>query len=238
MLPCWANKGLEDTIGPFAFDPRERDAVNPKAKRWLAGAEVAAMTALVPAFIWDLQFRWPNSWIVFPAWLALSFLIHRDTPKALGWRADNLWAATRPAAVFFVLFAAALLLFAVVLGTIQTPPLHLFSPRRIGLYLAFCLLQQVALQSFLNNRLLVVCSHRIVSSLLAGAIFAAAHWPNPVLVPVTLIGGSVLAALFARERNILPLVIGQALIGSLLWICFPVEWHHRMRVGPRYFRPF
>jgi len=196
------------------------------------------MAALVPAFIWDFQFRWPRSWIVFPIWLTLSFLAHRDSPKTLGWRADNLWAATRPAFVFFVALAAVLRVLAVSLGTIQPTPLHLFSFRRIALYLAFCLLQQVALQSFLNNRLLAVCSNRGVSSVLAGVIFAAAHWPNPVLVPVTLIGGAALAWLFARERNILPLVIAQALIGSLLWVCFPVEWHHRMRVGPGYYRPF
>lgn len=212
--------------------------MNPTSKRWLAGAEVAAMATLVPAFIWDLQFRWPHSWIVFPVWLAFSFLIHRDTPKTLGWRADNFWPATRPAALFFVVFAAALFLLGAVLGTIRVPPAHLFSLPRVGLYLAFCLLQQVALQSFLNNRLLAVSSNRIVSSLLAGVIFAAAHWPNPVLVPVTLVGGTALAWLFARERNILPLVIGQALIGSLLWACFPVEWHHRMRVGLGYYRPF
>jgi len=28
-----------------------------------------------------------------------------------------------------------------------------------------------------------------------------------------------------------------ALIGALVWACFPLEWHHRMRVGPGYFRP-
>ena len=209
-----------------------------RVPRWVVALEVAGMAVLVPAFIWDFQFRWPRSWIVFPVWLALSFLAHRDTPKTLGWRADNFWPATRPAFVFFVVLAAVLLLLAVALGTIQPPPLHLFSFRRVALYLAFCLLQQVALQSFLNNRLLAVCSHRGFSSLLAGVIFAAAHWPNPVLVPATLIGGAALAWLFARERNILPLVIGQALIGSLLWVCFPVEWHHRMRVGPGYYRPF
>lgn len=212
--------------------------MNTRVQRWLAVADVIGMAALVPAFIWDFQFRWPRSWIVFPVWLTLSFLAHRDTPKTLGWRADNFWAATKPAILFFVIFAAALLLLAAVLGTIQAPPLQLFSFRRIGLYIAFCLLQQVALQSFLNNRLLAVCSNRGVSSVLAGVIFAAAHWPNPVLVPVTLIGGAALTWLFARERNILPLVIAQALIGSLLWVCFPVEWHHRMRVGPGYYRPF
>jgi hypothetical protein len=48
-----------------------------------------------------------------------------------------------------------------------------------------------------------------------------------------------LAWLFATERNILPLTIGQAILGALVWWAFPLAWHHSMRVGPGYaeFRP-
>ena len=80
-------------------------------------------------------------------------------------------------------------------------------------------------------------SSRWLSSLLAGAIFGASHWPNPVLVPVTFLGGTMMAWLFARQRNIIPLTLGQALIGSLVWASFPPEWHHFLRVGPGYYRP-
>ena len=206
--------------------------------RYLALLDVVGISLLVPLFIWRLQFSVPRSWLVFPVWIALSFLLHGDTPRTLGCRADNLWPAFRQATAALLILAAALLGTGAILGTITAAPAYLFSWRRQGLYLAFCLLQQVALQSFLNNRLLALIPHRAASSLLAGAIFAAAHWPNPVLVPVTFAGGTVLAWLFARERNVIPLAIAQALLGSLLWICFPVEWHHRMRVGPAYYRPF
>ena len=116
-------------------------------------------------------------------------------------------------------------------------PPHPMSPRRLWSYFAFCILQQVALNSFLNNRLMLLIRGRELSSLAAGAIFAACHWPNPVLVPLTLIGGSVMAWLFARQRNILPLAVGQAILGTLAWWSFPLAWHHHLHVGPGYYLP-
>jgi hypothetical protein len=217
--------------------------------RWLAWLDVAGIAVLVPVFIWRLQSSAPRSWVAFPIWIAASFLIHLDTPKSLGWRGDNLWPATKQALLAFAIFALILLGIGFALGTLGDPfslrPLPggtglrpgLPGLRRLWLYFAFCLLQQVALQSFLNNRLLVLVRNPRISSLLAGGIFAVCHWPNPVLVPTTLIGGTTLAWLFARHRNVLPLAVGQALLGTLAWVCFPVEWHHRMRVGPGYFNP-
>ena len=196
------------------------------------------MPLLIGWYIWRLQFTAPRSWSIFLVWLAGSFLLHRDTPKTLGWRADNLWPATRQAAVVFGIFAAALLVVGFLLGAPRHIPAHLASPQRLWSYFGFCLLQQVALQSFLNNRLMAVVSTRWLSSLLAGTIFAALHWPNPVLVPVTFLGGCAMAWLFARQRNVIPLAIGQAILGSLVWWAFPLAWHHSLRVGPVYYLPY
>ena len=71
--------------------------------------------------------------------------------------------------------------------------------------------------------------------MISGAIFAALHWPNPVLVPLTAIGGAIMAALFARERNILPIALGQGMLGTTVWWVFPMAWHHAMRVGPGFY---
>jgi hypothetical protein len=208
--------------------------VKPSTLYWIALGEALGIGVLVPAFIWDLRMRWPHFWIFFPVWITLSFLLHGDTPRTLGWRADNLLRATKNAAGVFALLAAALLLTGALFGTLRVP-LHLLSARRLWLYFAFCLLQQVILQSFLTNRLLSFCRRSWVAALLAGGIFAAAHWPNPVLVPVTFCGGAAAAWLFSRERNVIPLATGQALIGSLVWMCFPAEWHRGMRVGPGFY---
>jgi membrane protease YdiL (CAAX protease family) len=75
----------------------------------------------------------------------------------------------------------------------------------------------------------------IRASLISGAIFGALHWPNPVLIPITWFGGTVMSWLFARKRNILPLAFFQGLLGTLIWWAFPVAWHHGMRVGPGFY---
>ena len=85
------------------------------------------------------------------------------------------------------------------------------------------------------NRLLQGLKSREMAAVTGGLLFGALHWPNPVLVPLTFIGGAVMCWLFARERNILPLVLGQALLGALVWWAFPLAWHHSMRVGPGYY---
>jgi len=64
---------------------------------------------------------------------------------------------------------------------------------QMWVYFAFCLLQQIALNSLLMNRLVSLLSRRWLASLIAAAIFAALHWPNPVLVPLTFVGGSAMA---------------------------------------------
>lgn len=208
--------------------------MSPRALRRLALLDVIAVPLLVESFIWRLQFLAPKSWIVFPIWLIASFLLHGDTPKTLGWRVDNLWPATRQAVVVFAVFVAALVGMGFAFGGPRQLPLHFSSLKGLWNYFAFCLLQQVVSESFLANRLLFLISRRWFAALLVGAIFAAAHWPNPVLVPVTFVGGSAMAWLFARHRNIIPLAIGQAIMGALVWWSFPVAWHHRLRVGPGY----
>jgi hypothetical protein len=199
--------------------------------------EALCFAALVAMYIWRWQAASPRSWWVLAVWLVLSAVLRRDTPKSLGWRADNLWAATRRAVPFFVIASLAVCGAGLFLGMLQRLPAHLIEPRRFWGYLAFCLLQQVALNSFLTNRLLSYFEKAWPAAGLAGVLFAALHWPNPVLVPLTLVGGVAMSWLFGRERNILPLALGQAILGALVWWAFPLAWHHSMRVGPG-FRAF
>jgi len=204
-------------------------------RRRVALPEALLFSAFVMAYIWRLQSSELSWWIVFPGWLMLSFAFHRDTPKTLGWRADNLWPATRQAVLPFAVFIAAISITGLFLGALQRLPSHLIEPHRFIGYFAFCVLQEVGLQSFLMNRLVAALEKPIPAALIAGTVFAAMHWPNPVLVPLTFLGGATLCWLFARERNIIPLAIGQAILGALVWWAFPLAWSHAMRVGPGYY---
>jgi membrane protease YdiL (CAAX protease family) len=206
-----------------------------RVTRYLSFAEGAAFASLIAWYIWRLQFTHPNSWLAFPVWLVLSFALHRDTPKTLGWRADNLWPATKQAAAFLGGCILALCAAGIYLGAWHRMPAHFIEPHRFVGYFSFCLLQQIALNSYLMNRLLSAIERPWVAALASSMIFAALHWPNPVLVPLTLAAGFAMCWLFARERNIIPLTLGQAVLGGLVWWAFPIAWHHSMRVGPGYY---
>jgi len=197
--------------------------------------EPLAFAAFVAWYIWRLQTTYTESWWIFPIWVVASFFLHRDTPKTLGWRADNLLPASRRASVVFAILIAAICIAGLSLGALHRLPTHLIDRHRFWGYCAFCLLQQVALNSFLNNRLLAAFQSALPAALASGLIFAALHLPNPVLVPLTFVGGTAMAWLFATERNILPLTVGQAMLGALVWWAFPIAWHHGMRVGPGYY---
>jgi hypothetical protein len=203
--------------------------------RILTFLEALLFSILIALFIWRWQTAHPQSWIIFPVWLAASFLLHRDTPKTLGWRADNLWPATRQGLVLFGVFVAAVCAAGLAMGAFHHLPEHLIDRRRFLGYFSFCLLQQVAVNSYLMNRFLSVVERPLIAAVLSSTIFAAMHWPNPVLIPVTLVGGFGMCLLFARQRNILPLTLGQAILGGLVWWAFPIAWHHGMRVGPGYY---
>ena len=186
-------------------------------------------------YIWQLQAVYFFAWLVFPVWLLASFLAHGDTPQTMGWRADNLWSATKRFALVFAPGIAGLFLAGILLGALHRPTHHLLVPKHFFGYMAFCLLQQVGLNSYLTNRLLATMNSPAIAPLLSGTIFAALHWPNPVLIPLTFIGGTAMAWLFARDRNIIPLAIGQGILGTLVWWAFPMAWHHGMRVGPGFY---
>ena len=197
--------------------------------------EGLAFPAFVALFIWKFQEASPKTWLLFPLWLVVSFVLHRDHPKSLGWRADNLKPATLRAAPVFLLFMLMIVVAGVFLGALHRLPAHFVEPKRFIGYFAFCLLQQIGLQSMVMNRLLQGIRSPQAAAFLGGLLFGALHWPNPVLVPLTFVGGVIMCRLFARDRNILPLVLGQALLGALVWWAVPLAWHHSMRVGPGYY---
>jgi CAAX prenyl protease-like protein len=206
-----------------------------KASRLFPFLEAVAFSAYVAWYIWQLQTRVWYSWILFPVWLIASFVLHKDTPQSLGWRVDNLWVATKRSAAVFLLCILAVLVLGFILGGAHRTVQPLLVPRRFFGYMSFCLMQQVGLNSLVTNRLLAAVDGPVRVSLIASTLFALLHWPNPVLVPLTWIGGILMSWLFAKERNILPLAVWQGILGTLVWWAFPLAWHHAMRVGPGFY---
>jgi hypothetical protein len=203
--------------------------------RSLALFDVIGLPFAAMWIIWREPPQVSRAWILLPAWLIASFLIQRDSPETMGLRADNFWPAFKHASLVLGVMAAVLILFGILRGVHVPKAPGMFSPKHFWNYFAFCLLQQVALNSLLSNRLYFLTKKILISAFLAGTIFAVLHWPNPVLMPATFIAGVVMAWLFLKERNILPLAIWHMILGILIGWAMPMAWHHGLRVGPGYY---
>jgi membrane protease YdiL (CAAX protease family) len=110
----------------------------------------------------------------------------------------------------------------------QRPPL-------VG-YMVWSLIQQVILQYFLMQRLLLLLRKPWMAIAMAALLFSAAHVPNPLLVPATLLWGIAACWLYLRYRSLIAVAIIHFLLGACLAICVPAYVHRNMRVGLGYIR--
>ena len=113
-------------------------AMNEQILTALSVIDVTGMPIFIAWFIWRGQFlRTPLSWLGFPIWLVASFLLHRDNPQTHGLRADNLWPATKQAAIVYGIFAICLLMTGLALRQSLHLPPNYRSFGRLWLYFTF-----------------------------------------------------------------------------------------------------
>jgi hypothetical protein len=88
-----------------------------------------------------------------------------------------------------------------------------------ALYVPWALLQQYVFQFYWFGRWLCVVSMPIAVGLTALA-FSAVHFPRWPVMAVTLVAGTVWALIYYRWRNLFPLAISHALLGTALhyWV--------------------
>lgn len=191
-------------------------------------AEALGFTVAVAIYIWFIRAQWP--WIIFVlAALAMaSFIRHSETLDSLGltvgaflnamaeWR---WWLAAGIAAV-------------VILGWMRVTPGQLVN--RWLLYLFWCILQQLLFQNMIYRRLRAALGASWGTRVCAGALFAAVHMPNPILVPATFLWGTVSTRLFDSHPSIPSLGLWQALLSILLTWLAPITMIRQLRVGPGY----
>lgn len=103
-------------------------------------------------------------------------------------------------------------------------------------YLLWALVQQYIQQSFFFTRIEQLTSNGWIAGFWTALLFGLAHLPNPMLAPVTFVGGWILTELFRRYRTLYPLAIAHGLIGLAIAISVPDHIHHHMRVGLGYLR--
>lgn len=203
--------------------------------RVAAAAEVVVVFCAIMLFIWRLQFTFLDfAWFIL-GFLILTFFLHGDTWRSLGFGSQGLLPALKTLALPTAIIATVLLLGGVLAGTFSIRVPGSYGIAAFGRYFGWALFQEFGLQAFFTNRIFQASNDSKKSAWLAGAIFGMFHIPNPVLVPLTFAGGVILSRVFIQNRNLIPLALSHAIIGSLASIAIPVGWHHGLRVGPGYF---
>lgn len=209
----------------------------PQVNAALGWFEVMAAFGVVEASIWTEQ-PWHNIWFwVAAVWVFGITLIHHPPAKELGLGLSglrrSLWIAAAGTGV-----AGAICLGGYFAGTLHKLYGALPIVYHASMYATWAIVQQFILQSFFFYRLERVLHSGMKAALVASLLFCAAHVPNPVLVPVTLVAGLITCALFRRYRNIYPLGIAHGLVGLAIAISVPDTVLHHMRVGIGYVHYF
>jgi len=194
--------------------------------------ESAIGFGLIMATVWTAKVQQRSLFWISAAWFACFGVL------ALwrGWRSLSL-PSVRLSAILIaggLMVAGGVVAIGYCMGTvhalfgIKNPLQH------AGMYILWAIIQQSIQQQFFLQRFEQLTSSGVLASFTAAALFAVAHVPNPVLVPVTFLGGWVLSEIYRRYRALLPLGIAHGLVGIAIALSVPDSIQHHMRVGLGY----
>jgi membrane protease YdiL (CAAX protease family) len=167
----------------------------------------------------------------------VSHWLRGESAREVGWRLDNFLEAAR--LLVMLLAAPALLLLA--FGWLNS---NLNLVRWTGgqsilgmpaLGVLWGLLQQYALQGFINRRAQILWGRGWLSVFLVALVFGALHLPNPVLSLMTFAGGLVWAYVYQRAPNLLALGLSHGVMTWVLVSSLPPASLYNLRVGFKFF---
>jgi membrane protease YdiL (CAAX protease family) len=175
---------------------------------------------------------------VLPLALAIILMVlsHRargETLKSIGWRLDNFWPAVR----LLILPTLGVAILIIIAGFLTAGfGSDKWREWRWLLWLpVWALVQQYALQGFVNRRAQIVLGSGYRSILLVAMVFALLHLPNPWLTIATFIGGAIWATVYQRFPNLFATALSHAVMSLLFVWAIPTSLLRSLRVGLRYF---
>ena len=209
-----------------------------------AAREVALVVGCVVAAEWGVLPLFGRSAAAFAVPVCAAFAVmlashraRRETPRALGFRLDNLPRA-------LLLLAPPMLLAAALLygggrlvwgaGVWRFRPGWGLAAALFWLFL-WGLLQQYALQAFVNRRAQELWGAGARSVLFVALVFALLHLPNLWLSVATFAGGLLWAWAYQRAPNLPALALSHTVMTWVLVSTVPGPLLHGLRVGYKFF---
>jgi membrane protease YdiL (CAAX protease family) len=225
--------------------PRVSPATANPSDRALAAWEIGSLvsSALIAEWILSAAAGRTKFIVLIPAAFAFALVIGSQVLRGeklrdLGIRFDNFLQALKLLAgpmIGVAILCAALGLF---FGARPDP--FRWHPERqlagqLGLGFLWGLVQQYALQSFVNRRAQIIWHKGLRSVLLTAFVFALLHFPNPWLMVVTLTGGLVWGAVYQRAPNLFALALSHSVMTWVLVSTLPLSALNHLRIGFNYF---
>ncbi len=207
-------------------------------KVWLI-IEVLFLYAIILTFIWII-FPLENFYFNLTAVLfilgavTISSVYHQKSLKDVGIRLDNFYGSLKLVGSFTLI----LTLFMFAAGGLARS-IH-FTLRFIPdllFYLVWAFLQQYTFQTFFNLRFSEIFNGKIYGVICTALLFSSVHYPNPSLMPATLILGLFWFWFFLKRPNVFTLTLSHALLASLARYVLPLAVSGNLRVGTLYLLP-
>jgi hypothetical protein len=105
-------------------------------------------------------------------------------------------------------------------------------------YFVWALFQQLILNGYFANLLSEMTTSRAAASFFAGGIFSLIHFPNPMLMAITLLGGVSASYVFIgmKKRNLFVIALAHCLIAVTILRILPPSWHYSFVIGPGFWK--
>jgi len=206
--------------------------------RWIAAAEIAAMTILLLTYIWLWPRAFPGAFLLCAAlYFGIGIVGHLRRGESLqhiGLRFDNWRPAVRNASYVVAFAVTSSLAVGMMLDSWHFPGWKAAAVT-LPVTIVWATAQQYGLLCVFYRRLHDLLGSFAGAALGAAILFAVFHVPNSFLMIVTLVAGAAACVLYRYQPNLFVIGVAHALISFTLYYSLPFSITEHLRVGPGYY---